>query len=54
MEAIHRGIDRGELESRLASHMDPKKAKRLSDEVSRASPLILIIMRIFSGMGDCL
>ena len=54
MEAIHRGIDRGELESRLASHIDPKKAKRLSDEVSRASPLILIIMRIFSGMGDCL
>ena len=34
MEAIHQGIDRGGLESRLASLMDPKKANRLSEEVS--------------------
>ena len=34
MEAIHQGIDRGGLESRLASLMDSKKANRLSEEVS--------------------
>ena len=34
MEAIHQGIDRGGLESRLASLMDQKKANRLSEEVS--------------------
>ena len=34
MEAIHQGIDRDGLDSRLASLMDPKKANRLSEEVS--------------------
>ena len=41
MEAIHQGIDRGGLESRLAALMDPKKAHRLSDEVSKMLSLTL-------------
>ena len=33
MDAIHQGIDRGGLESKLAPLLDTKKAQRLTDEV---------------------
>ena len=56
MEAIHQGIDRGGLESRLASLVESKKAQRLTDEVRIfcISVLILTFMSFPRFGGLCL